>query len=128
MLKVSFLLVASLVCGSAIADEVSDVRDMAKLSEEYRGLSIDCLVEMKVKKMKGWASDSCEEYKKFAKHDLQTYKAEIKKTTSSFVAYSKSEDVSIRRVKRGLKQLFIIQSNMESIDKISKKIKVASNT
>ncbi|MGR6840054.1 hypothetical protein ACU5DF_13410 [Aliivibrio wodanis] len=59
MLKVSFLLVASLVCGSAIADEVSDVRDMAKLSEEYRGLSIDCLVEMKVKKMKGWASDSC---------------------------------------------------------------------
>lgn len=50
MLRVICFLVASLVCSSAIADEVSDLRDMAKLSEEYRDLSIDCLVEMKVKK------------------------------------------------------------------------------
>ncbi|KJG36575.1 hypothetical protein UA32_16365 [Photobacterium angustum] len=128
MLKVSCFLVASLVCSSAIADEVSDLRDMAKLSEEYRDLSIDCLVEMKVKKMNGWASDNCNEYKDFAKNDLQTYKVKIKKTTSSFVEYSKSENVSMRKVKRGLKQLFIIQSNMDSIDKIRKKIKVAANT
>lgn len=78
--------------------------------------------------MNGWASDNCNEYKYFAKNDLQTYKVKIKKTTSSFVEYSKSENVSMRKVKRGLKQLFIIQSNMDSIDKIRKKIKVAANT
>ena len=128
MLKVCCLLVASFVSVSALADEVGDLRDMAKLSEEYRDLSIYCLVEMKVKKINGWASDSCEEYKKFSKNDLQKYKNEMKNTTSSFVAYSKSKDVSVRRVKRGLKQLLIIQSNMDSMDKINKQIKVASNT
>ena len=110
------------------ADEVSDLRDMARLSDDHRELTIDCLIEMKIEKGSGWKSEECLRFKDYSKNELQVFKSNIKAATSAFKVYSKSGSASKNRIKRGLKQLIIIQVNMESIGGISAKIKAESKT
>lgn len=62
---------------------------MAKKSEDYRDLSIDCFVELDVSNGKGWASKSCEEYKEFALNGLHKYKEDFKTKGQEFVNSSK---------------------------------------
>jgi hypothetical protein len=124
-----FIAVAAFACCStSFADEVGKLRDMARASEEYRELTIDCLIEMRINNSNGWESSECVEYKHFSLTELQVFKSEIKSATLAFKAYSKSGDASKSRVKRGLKHLIIIQENMESIGNISNKIKSESKT
>lgn len=124
-----FVAIAAFVCCSAsVADEVGMLRDLAKTSEDYRELSIDCLIEMKVDKASGWESEECAKYKHFSVSELQVFKSEINNAVIAFKAYSKSGDASKSRIKRDLKQLIKIQENMKSIDNISTKIKNESKT
>jgi hypothetical protein len=123
------LALVTLLFGSALsADEVGDLRDIARLSEDYRELTVDCLIEIKIDKAKGWVSEECERYKHFSAGELHDFKVEIKKATSAFKEYSKSGSASKNRIKRGLKQLILIQENMESVGEISDKIKVESKS
>ena len=71
------------------ADEVSDLRDMARLSEDHRELTIDCLIELKTEKASGWKSEECLKFKEFSTNELQVFKSNIKATTSAFKVYSK---------------------------------------
>lgn len=122
-----YLALATLLCSTAsIADEVGDLRGMARVSEDHKELTIDCLIEMRISKGNGWESEECSKYKHFSANELQEFKSKIKMTTSAFKEYSKSGDVSIKRIKRGLKQLIIIQENMKSIGGLSAKIKTGS--
>ena len=123
------LALCALLCSAlSVADEVSNLRDMARLSDDHRELTIDCLIEMKIDKAVGWESDECLKYKHFSANELQVFKSNIKTATSAFKVYSKSGNASKNRIKRGLKQLIIIQENMESIGGLSAKIKTESKT
>ena len=110
-------------CSVSFADEVSDLRDLARLSQDHRELAIDCLIEVKTNKANGWEGEACEKYKKFSTTGLQPFKVETEMATSAFKAYSKSNGATKNRVKRGLKQLVLIQENSESIRNIAGKIK-----
>jgi len=110
-------------CSVSFADEVSDLRDLARLSQDQRELAIDCLIEVKTNKANGWEGEACEKYKKFSTTGLQAFKVETEMATSAFKAYSKSNGATKNRVKRGLKQLVLIQENSESIRNIAGKIK-----
>ncbi len=124
-----WLALCALLCSAlSVADEVSDLRDMARLSDDHRELTIDCLIEIKIDKASGWESDECLKYKHFSVNELQVFKSNIKTATSAFKVYSKSVSASKSRIKRGLKQLIIIQENMESIGGLSAKIKTESKT
>ena len=112
--------------GFATADEVDNLRDMARKTKDYLDISIECQVEVRVAKSAAWESEPCRAYKTFAKIDLPLFRAKIKAATASFVTYSKSSEASKRRIKRGLKQLLIIQINMEGIDRVGQKIKKSS--
>jgi len=123
----AFLTVVVIGCSAtATADEVGKLKDMARASDDHRELTIDCLIEMKLKKAKGWETKPCKQYQLFATNELQVFRSEIKVATKAFTAYSKSEEASKRRVRRGLKQLFFIQENMKSIRSLSAEIKAAS--
>jgi hypothetical protein len=128
-MKIRMLLaiVAIASCSTSFADEVGKLRDMARASDDYRELAIDCLIEMKIDKSSGWESQECAKYKHFSVNELQAFKSEINAAVLAFKAYSKSGEASKNRVKRGLKQLIIIQENMGSVGDISKKIKNESN-
>ena len=110
-------------CSVSFADEVSDLRDLARLSQDHRELAIDCLIEVKTNKANGWEGEACEKYKKFSTTGLQAFKVETEIATSAFKAYSKSNGSTKNRVKRGLKQLVLIQENAESIRNVTGKIK-----
>jgi len=110
-------------CSVSFADEVSDLRDLARLSQDHRELSIDCLIEVKTNKANGWEGEVCEKYKKFSTTGLQSFKVETEAATSAFKEYSKSDGATKNRVKRGLKQLVLIQENAEGIRNITSKIK-----
>jgi len=125
--KLLIILVALSYCSQSLADEVGKLRDLTKTSEDYRAQAIDCLVEMKINKSDGWKSDECKRFKLFSSHELQAFKSEIQSTTLAFKVFSKSDDASKRRIKRGLTQLILIQENMESIRNIAEKIKSESN-
>ena len=120
--------VAITCCSASFADEVGKLRDMAKDSEEYRELAIDCLIEIKINTSSGWESQECTKYKRFSVTELQAFKSEIKEATHAFKSYSKSGESSKKRIKRGLKQLILIQENMESIGNISANIKNETKT
>jgi hypothetical protein len=126
--KISLAICVFLCSTGLIADEVSDLRDMARISGDYRELTIDCLIEVKINRANGWKSEECLKYKHFSENELQAFKSNIKTSTSAFTAYSKSGSASKNRIKRGLKQLIIIQENMESIGGLSAKIKSKSKT
>ncbi len=126
--KISLAMCAFLCSTGLVADEVSDLRDMARTSGDHREVTIDCLIEVKINKANGWKSEECLKYKHFAVNELQAFKSNIKAATSAFKVYSKSGSASKNRIKRGLKQLIIIQENMESIGSLSSKIKSESKT
>ena len=124
MKKIIFCLALAIACSTTIAsDEMPRLEVMAKDSEEYRNLSIDCLIEMKVSKEEGWNTKQCLNYQSFVKNTLPVFKNEVKANASSFREYSKSSDTSEIMEKRGLKQLQIINENMASIKSITRKIK-----
>ena len=110
------------------SNEVSQLRDIAREVEDHRDLTIDCLIEIKLSKQKGWGSEQCLRYQSFAKSTLPAFQSKVKAAATLFNNYSKSTSASKRRVKRGLKELLIIQEGMLSIKSISNKIKNASNT
>ncbi len=126
--KISLGMCALLFSTGLLADEVSDLRDMARTSGDHRELTVDCLIEVKINKANGWKSDECLKYKHFSVNELQAFKSSIKTATSAFMVYSKSGSASKNRIKRGLKQLIIIQENMKSIGDLSAKIKSESKT
>ena len=95
----------------------------SKVSQDHRELAIDCLIEVKTNKANGWEGEACEKYKKFSTTGLQAFKVEAEIATSAFKAYSKSNGATKNRVKRGLKQLVLIQENAESIRNVTGKIK-----
>ncbi len=123
MNKYIFGFLVMLVSGHVLADSVDSLQDMSKESGKIRELTIECYVELKMAKSKGWKSEECVAYKQFSKNELQEFRKSIKKNTEEFRKESKSKDLSKRRIKRGLKKLVIIQSNMENVGTINKKIK-----
>ncbi|MEJ2610172.1 MAG: hypothetical protein P8179_08810 [Candidatus Thiodiazotropha sp.] len=129
-MKIRMLLAVVAIAGysTSFADEVGKLRDMARSSDEYKELAIDCLIELKTDQSGGWESQECAKYKHFSVNELQAFKSEINTAALAFKVYVKSGEASKNRVKRGLKQLFIIQENMGSIGNISTKIKNESNT
>ena len=116
-------LIMMLVSGVSCADAVDSLQDASKQSKKIRDLTIDCYVEVKISKAKGWKTDECREYKIMSKTELKAFRNSVKRYTNDFREQSKNKDLSIRRIKRGLKKLMIIQSNMESVGAINKKIK-----
>ena len=121
--KTIFLALATLIFSSAsVANEIGKLREMTRITESYKELSIDCLTEIIINKASGQESGECEKYKHFALNELQSFESEVTATLNTFTAYSKPGNVSKRKFKRGLKQLLIIQENMESIVSISTKI------
>jgi hypothetical protein len=74
-MKIRMLLavVAIASCSTSFADEVGKLRDMARASDDYRELAIDCLIEMKIDKSSGWKSQECAKYKHFSVNELQAF-------------------------------------------------------
>ncbi len=110
---------------SVKADVIDDLRALKHSARDYRELTVDCLVEVKLFKAKGWGSSECEKYEEFSKKSLHEFKAEVKGTTQEFVASVRKKELSMRRTKRGMKYLMIIKSNSENISTLSKGIKLA---
>ena len=119
------ILALSSIYTSAHADIVSELRDAAKLSEEYRELTINCYIDAKLFKQKAWKKEACSDYKVMAKTQLQAYRRSVQHKTKQFREFMHNDEPSIRRIKKGLKQLAIIQFNLENIRSGSKKIKMA---
>ena len=126
--KLSLALCALLCSALSVADEVSDLRDMARASDDDRAIAIDCLIEIKIDKANGWKSEECLKYRYYSTNKLQAFKSDIKTAISAFKVYSKSGSANKNRIKRGLKQLIIIQENMKSIGDLSVKIKTESES
>ena len=86
MAKVWIFLFTALLSGCSMMDkdEINDLQEMAALSDEYKDITLNCLVEMKLQKSKGWDSESCEVYKVIAKTDIQKYAYDIKNDYSFF--------------------------------------------
>ncbi len=50
-------------CSVSFADEVSDLRDLARLSQDHREFAIDCLIEVKTNKANGWEGEGVKNIK-----------------------------------------------------------------
>ena len=128
MTKMFIFVFAILLSGCSMmdTDEINDLQEMADLSEKYKDITLNCLVEMKLQKGKGWDSESCEVYKVIAKTDIQKYAYDIKITATSFARYAKSEGVKLHDVRKGFKELFTIETNFNAIKELSKTIQLAT--
>ena len=128
MAKVWIFLFTALLSGCSMMDkdEIDDLQEMAALSDEYKDITLNCLVEMKLQKSKGWDSESCEVYKVIAKTDIQKYAYDIKITAAAFARYAKSEGVDEQDIRKGFKELFIIETNFNAIKELSKTIQLAT--
>ncbi|TEW49260.1 hypothetical protein [Psychromonas algicola] len=128
MAKVWIFLFTALLSGCSMMDkdEIDDLQEMAELSNEYKDITLNCLVEMKLQKSKGWDSESCEVYKVIAKTDIQKYAYDIKITAAAFARYAKSEGVDQSNVRKGFKELFTIETNFNAIKELSKTIQLAT--
>jgi len=128
MTKMFIFVFAILLSGCSMmdTDEINDLQEMADLSEKYKDITLNCLVEMKLQKEKGWDSESCEVYKVIAKTDIQKYAYDIKITAASFARYAKSEGVKQHDVRKGFKELFTIETNFNAIKELSKTIQLAT--
>ena len=110
MNKVYLLIILFSISSSAYSKDIVDsLKEMRKQSDDYRELSIDCLVELKVSKGDGWKSDECTEYQQLSKTELQVFKEKIKIQSDLFRDYSKNKEGSKRRIKRGINQLLTIK-------------------
>ena len=128
MTKVSIFLFSVLLSGCSMMDksEIDDLQEMAALSNEYKDIALNCLVEMKLQKNKGWESESCNIYKVIAKTDIQKYAYDIKITAAAFARYAKSEDANEEDIRKGFKELFTIETNFNAIKELSKTIQLAT--
>ncbi|NRB40321.1 MAG: hypothetical protein HRU20_17940 [Pseudomonadales bacterium] len=125
MKKVYLLVLLFTISSSAYSKDIVDsLKDMRKQSEDFRELSIDCLVELKVSKDKGWKSDECVEYQQLSKTELRVFKEKLKIKSDLFRDYSKNKEGSKRRIKRGVNQLLTIKYNMQSMKEITNNFKV----
>jgi hypothetical protein len=116
-----------LCSSSVLADDVIDfLSDLKNESEEFREIAIECLVEIKVSKENGWDSAECGSYKALSKDEFSEFKSNVKKAMSDFERYSESNDASSRRIKRGLKYLLEIQSDMAGLGELNNKIRNSS--
>ena len=124
MNKVYLLIILFSISSSAYSKDIVDsLKEMRKQSDDYRELSIDCLVELKVSKGDGWKSDECTEYQQLSKTELQVFKEKIKIQSDLFRDYSKNKEGSKRRIKRGINQLLTIKYNMQSMKQITSNFK-----
>ena len=127
MIKIFTLLFLGLLGGCSLmdADEINDLRDMNKLSQEYKDISFNCLIEMKFDKATGWDSERCELYKKINKIKIQNYTYNVKLTTAAFNRYAKSKNTSPEDIKVGLEQALLLETNLDTIKKHAKTIQLS---
>lgn len=112
-------------CSTVSIDEVDDLQKMVKLSDEYKNMAIDCLVEIKINKNTAWDSKNCQLYRETAKGSTKKHTYGIKATTAAFARYTKSDGANEEDIKKGFKKLFIIETNFNSIKELSKTIQLA---
>jgi len=113
-------------CSMMHSDEVNDLKNMAAISDDYKDITLNCLVEMKLQKKQGWQSEDCKIYQKIAKTDIQKYAYKMKITTASFARYAKTQGVDTEEVRKGFKELFTIETNFNAIKTLSKTIQLAT--
>jgi hypothetical protein len=127
MRKLYLATIFTLFSPSLLADDAIDfLGDLENESEEFREISIECLVEIKVSKENGWDSAECGSYKALSKDEFSEFKSNVKKATSDFKRYAESNEASNRRIKRGLKYLLEIQSDMVGLAELNNQIKNSS--
>jgi len=113
-------------CSMMHSDEVNDLKKMASISDNYKEITLNCLVEMKLQKSQGWHSKDCKAYQQIAKTDIQQYAYKVKITTASFARYARTEGVDAEEVRKGFKELFTIETNFNAIKMLSKTIQLAT--
>jgi len=128
MAKVWIFIFTALLSGCSMMEknEIDNLEEMADLSEEYKDITLNCLVEMKLQKSQGWNSKNCEAYKVIAKTDIQKYAYDIKITTAAFARFAKTQGVDPEEVRKGFKELFTIETNFNAIKTLSKTIQLAT--
>ena len=105
---------------------MSNLNDLEVRSEIYRNIYTECLVEVKLDHTQGQNSAICEAYKKIEKTGLKNYLSDVKKASIVFTQSVKSKGASIQEVKLGLKQLLIIASNIDAVEKLYAEIVVTT--
>jgi len=112
-------------CSMTDRNEIDTLREMNKLSKEYKEISLNCLVEMKLKKREGWESQDCKAYQAISRNALKQYSYDVKNTTAAFTRYVKTQQVSEQEIKEGLRYLFIIETNLNTIKDRAKIIQLS---
>ena len=124
MNKTISLLILMLMSNSSLAaDAVSRLENLAAESRSFKEDSVNCLVDARLKGLKGWASSDCDIYRKLSKPELQNFRSTVKSVSTEFKAKTKSGDFKDAKTKKGLRSLLLIQSNMLELGRLSKEIK-----